>query len=729
MIKLTKNVFHLNTNNTSYIFQITDYGDLEHFYYGEKINFSENYDSMKQKRSMLLVSSLYPDGDVSYGIDDMNFEYSFFGRGDMNEPACLIRNEKDYLSFKYDGYEIFESLPDEMFVAHSIGADSCLKIILKEETSNVFVNLYFAVYENSDVITRWAQVDCQEGKVVVDKIMSAQLDFARNDLKLLTFDGAWSRERYKSERLLTQGKHINDSLSGASSARHNPFVIVAEKNADNHKGECFASNLIYSGNHCEMAEVSPYGNTRFLSGIGQTPFQWELCKGEKFVTPECVLSYSNRGYNGVSQNMHSFVNEHILRGYWKNLKKPVLANSWETMTFDLSDKKIRAFAEKTKEIGADLLVVDDGWFSKRNDDTTSLGDWFVEKDKFPDGLKKTADYVRELGLMFGLWFEPEMISRKSKLFQEHPDWALYQSGRTQIVGRNQYILDLSRQEVQDYIVKCLSDRIDEIGIDYIKWDFNRLFSDLHSEITKPAQLLHSYVIGLYKVMDRLTQKYPKVLFELCASGGTRFDLGMLCFMPVGWVSDNTDVMSRVMIQEGTSYGYPLSVMCNHISDCPNFHTKRVTAVSDRFNTASFGVMGFQYDLLKKTDKELQQIADLVKKYRDVQPIITDGTYYRLIDGFDSNDNSWMVVSKDQENAIVFYFQKLFVPVSTTPRLKLDGLNENFNYSVEDINMVSSGEMLMKNGLILPQNYQGNEQHQNGRMMADFSSVVYKLKRV
>lgn len=726
MIHVKDNVFHLNTQNTSYIFAVTAHGDLQHLYYGEKIQKQADYSAFFERRSMLLVSALYPENDITYGIDAMQFEYSAFGGGDRRENACTVSCGNTLCRFTYAGHTVSDRAPVRENFAQTHDCDGCLCILLQDENAKVQLRLYYQIFESSNVITRYAEVEALENPVTVDSLMSMQLDLPCDGYKCLTFDGAWARERFKHERILTSGKTVCDSQSGASSAWHNPFTLVSSQNADNFKGESYGFNLVYSGNHRTLCEVSPYGGTRILSGISPTGFCFTLQKGESFFAPEAVLTYSADGYNGVSQNMHRFVKQHILKKQWAYSPKPVLLNSWESVYFDVSEEKLCALADRAAEVGAELLVLDDGWFGERNDDTSSLGDWQVNFKKFPNGIRAVADYVHKKGMQLGIWVEPEMVNPNSRLFREHPDWALGTEAGRKVLGRNQYVLDLTVPAVQDFLIQTVCEIVETCGVDYIKWDFNRMLSDFSSPLSPLYEVQHRYICGLYRVLTAITEKHPNVLFELCASGGARFDLGMLCFMPIGWVSDNTDVLSRTLIQEGTSYGYPLSVMCNHISAVPNHQTKRESSEETRYGVASFGVLGLQYDLTKIPKEELAFLKESISEYKEMRAMITDGSFYRLTDTFETNFAAWQLVSADKKTSFVMLFQKLFFPVSQLPKLKLLGLSEKNVYSVTPANIETSGEVLMKHGLPILQNYQGNEQSDCGHSLTDFSAVVYKL---
>lgn len=729
MIAVQDNVFHLNTKNTSYIFRVTDFGDLEHLYYGEKIAFQEDYTAFFQQNSLLLVSTLYPQTDCTYGVDGMCFEYSSAGSGDMRGCAVQAQTESDLCCFKYASHELIKRMKQNPNpTAHT--ADEDLTVILYDAVTKAELHLYYSVFYDCDCITRSASVTVGSGALQLQKLSSFQLDFPYQDLKMLTFNGAWGRERHKQEQVLLLGTTSIHTHGGASSARHSPFVILAEKTADNRRGNAFGFNLIYSGNHSETAECCPYGTTRFLSGIGTEEFCAQLAPQECFFAPEAVLTFSACGYNGISQNMHRFVEKHILPPRWNGKSKPILVNSWEAMYFDITEEKILSLADKAVAIGAELLVVDDGWFGKRNDDTSSLGDWYVSREKFPQGLRRTADKIHQKGLQFGLWFEPEMISVDSELYRAHPDWALGNLDRCPLItGRNQFLLDLTRTDVQNYLITSISECIEDIGIDYIKWDFNRLLSDTKSACAPNGVVMHEYVLGLYRVLREITAQYPDLLLELCASGGNRFDLGMLCFMPVGWVSDNTDVFSRTLIQEGTSYAYPPSVMCNHISVCPNHQTKRITDIESRFAAATFGVMGLQYDLTACDEETLEKLCQCVGAYKEIRSNLRNASFYRLLDGFKGNYSSWLLVSENQKSAYWYVFQKLFSPVQTLPRIRLTGLLSEARYEISEIGLQASGEVFMKNGVILPQNFQGNESSNSMSSFLDFTAKIYKMECV
>jgi alpha-galactosidase len=475
--------------------------------------------------------------------------------------------------------------------------------------------------------------------------------------------------------------------------------MASAVNTSENYGEVYGFNLVYSGNHYESVEKSPYGKVRFLSGINPTSFEWKLAKGESFLTPEAVMTYSSTGYNGMSGQMHDFVSKHILRGPWKDRLRPVLLNSWEASYFKISESKLMRLARKAKQVGIELFVMDDGWFGERNDDTTSLGDWFPDTAKLPGGLKGICDKVRALGLQFGIWVEPEMVSRESGLYLAHPEWAMEIPGKSHSEGRNQMVLDLANVEVQDHIINVMSRVFSSAEISYVKWDMNRNFSDVFSRslpADRQGEVTHRYILGLYRVMKTLTEKFPDILFEGCASGGNRFDLGILSYFPQIWGSDDTDAAVRAEIQTGYSYGYPMSCVTAHVSDCPNHQTLRRTPIETRFNVASFGVLGYECNLVDMSKDDLDAVTAQIAMYKKWREVMQFGRFYRRSSVNDSigapgfscleplpgNDTSWTVVSADKSRAVSMTMQILTHPNAQWGVLRPMGLDEDTKYHIE-----------------------------------------------
>ncbi|HPB42187.1 MAG TPA: alpha-galactosidase, partial [Sphaerochaeta sp.] len=588
--------------------------------------------------------------------------------------------------------------------------------------------------------------------------------------ELITFDGAWGRERYVNRRELKPGIYINDSKKGVSSADHNPAIFLT-----NEENECVGFNLVYSGNHRELVEVSPFGKTRVMTGINPTGFSWTLTSGERFQTPEAVMTYSPHGLEGASQNFHQFINHHIIRGPWKFRERPILINNWEATYFNFTEDKILKLARESAELGIELFVLDDGWFGVRNDDTTSLGDWTVNSKKLPSGLGYISSQIKKMGMLFGLWVEPEMVSIQSELYKNHPDWMIAIPGRTPGVGRNQYILDLTREDVRRYLFETLSKTWKLADVNYIKWDMNRVFSDLYSlnpEMANHGEFLHRYVLGLYELLTKLATEFPAVLFESCASGGNRFDLGMLCFMPQTWTSDNSDALSRLYIQEGTSYAYPLSTMGAHVSSSPNHQTLRRTDLESRFNVAAFGVLGYELDVTSLNRQQKEAIKAQIAFYKAHRSILQYGTFTRIkLANSAANQVVWAVASADRSELLVLFAQKLNQANPGGDILRVHAVDLNATYEVfprqqkidikvfgDLLNMVSpvhiteggiaqetiskalsldsevehyrlSGEQIAFGGIKLNQQFGGTGYDSMTRVLGDFGSRIYLFKRI
>ena len=513
--------------------------------------------------------------------------------------------------------------------------------------------------------------------------MSLMLDMEGVGYKVTTFNGAWAREMNRHDTVVTAGKLVNSSYTGTSSSRANPFVMVTSSNTGEDFGDCYGFNLIYCGNHCETFEVNSFDKSRFVSGINPQSFSWRLEPGESFEAPEAVMTYSADGCNGMSRNMHAFVREHIVRGEWKHKDRPVLLNSWEAAYFNINERKLCELAKAGKAVGVELFVMDDGWFGERNDDRHSLGDWEVNKNKLPNGLKGICDKINALGMDFGIWVEPEMVNTDSRLYREHPEWAVDIPGQEHSEGRNQRMLDLCNPAVQDYIIESMTKVFSSANIAYVKWDMNRIFSDYYSkyllETGRPqGEMAHRYVIGLKRIMKSLTEKFPRILFEGCAAGGNRFDLGILCYFPQIWASDNTDAVCRVSIQEGLSYGYPMSTVSAHVSACPNHQTLRTTPLTTRFNVASFGVCGYECNLVDMKKEDLSEIKEQISIYKRWRHTMQFGTFYRQRTG---NIHQWTVVSPDKDRAVGLIMQELVQPNTQSEHYNAAGLSEDVLYHV------------------------------------------------
>lgn len=693
MIKEFNKQFILSTNNTSYAFGVTKIGHLEHYYYGAKIRIEkeEDFSLLKEKIEFGPGNGLsYNEDNFNTALEINNMEASFVGKSDIREPLIgVVRTDgTTTCDFLYDSFELtkgseeMKTLPGSYDESNEVDH---LKITMVDHVYGMKLELHYLVYEKADVITRRIRIinDTKEN-VKLTRVMSMLMDMAEDDLTMHTFNGAWAREMVRTETRIKAGKHVNSSFTGTSSSRANPFVMFSRPNCGEDQGECFGFNLIYSGNHYEAAEVNSHNKTRISIGINPEHFMYTLMRGDEFESPEAVMTYSGKGFNGMSQNMHYFVREHIVRGEWKYKTRPVLLNSWEANYFDINEHKLTKLGKAAKDVGIEMLVMDDGWFGERDDDTTSLGDWDVNPKKLPNGLKGICDKINKLGLDFGVWVEPEMVNVKSKLYESHPEWTLEVPGKPHSEGRNQRMLDLTNNEVQDFIIEKMTEVFSSANIAYVKWDMNRILSDYYSQNLKPdkqGEMAHRYYIGLYRVMKELTARFPHILFEGCSSGGNRFDLGILCYFPQIWASDNTDAISRIEIQNGYSYGYPMSTVSAHVSACPNHQTLRVTPLDTRFNVAAFGVFGYECNLVDMKSEEIDDIRAQVAVYKQWRETLQWGNFYR---GRFGNLTEWTCVSKDKTKAVGMICQKLVAPNSQYEFYKAKGLDDNKRYHFYNI---------------------------------------------
>ena len=712
MILQNEKLFVLHTKHTTYAFGVLPSGQLEHVYYGRRIHVKE---PLTEESVAALVekhayapgnSNIYSKEYGTYSLEDMRLEMSSYGKSDIREPFIeVVYQDGSYTSdFIYDsctvgkGKEPYETLPGSYDENEEVDH---LCISLKEKVRGLTLELHYYVYEDSDVITRSAKLlNSSEETVQLKRLLSTQLDFDTADFVLSTFHGAWAREMRRVDTPVYAGKHVNSSYAGVTSNRANPFIMLSHADTAEDHGECYACNLIYSGNHYEAVEVNSYNKTRFVAGINPQSFCYVLEAGAVFEAPEAVMTYSNQGFNGMSQNMHAFVREHIVRGEWKKKERPVLLNSWEAAYFNIDERKLLNLAKAGKEAGIELFVMDDGWFGERNDDTSSLGDWDVNLKKLPNGVKGLCEKVNALGLEFGIWVEPEMVNVNSRLYKEHPEWVMDIPGREHSEGRNQRMLDMGRLEVQEFVIEKMSALFSSCNIAYVKWDMNRIASDYFAKdlpAERQGEVAHRYVLGLYRCMKTLTERFPQILFEGCASGGNRFDLGILSYFPQIWASDDTDAVCRSEIQTGYSYGYPMSVVSAHVSACPNHQTLRTTPLETRFQVAAFGVLGYECNFCELSKEELAAIKEQITLYKKWRSVLQYGNFYRGRSGFDAlrangsmgsasvlvsgvgNLTEWTCVSEDKKQAVGFLMQKLAVPNVQFDYYKAKGLEEEREY--------------------------------------------------
>ncbi|MCI8433977.1 MAG: alpha-galactosidase [Lachnospiraceae bacterium] len=701
MITERNGIFVLETEHTSYLFGSTETGHPEHLYYGRKIRIRDDR-ALREKHAFCPGNGIYyDDGHKNFSLEDACLEMSSFGKGDIREPFVeIVYADGSFTSdFLVESFEITETKQEYASLPGSYSEDGRVEhlcVRLRERCHAMVLELHYYVYPECDVIGRSARL-INEGQqsAVVKRLMSTQLDFSGAGYVFTSFTGGWAREMKRTDVRIQAGKHVNSSYAGVSSSRANPFVMLSREHTTEDAGDCFGINLIYSGNHYESAEVSGFGKTRLVAGINPQSFSWNLEPGEAFEAPEAVMTFSHEGFNGMSGQMHRFVREHIVRGTWKRKVRPVLLNSWEASYFHINERKLLNLAKAGKEVGIELFVMDDGWFGERDDDTRSLGDWDVNEKKLPGGLKGICDKVRALGLEFGIWVEPEMVNVESNLYRAHPDWVMDIPGREHSEGRNQRILDLTHSKVQDYLIEEMTKVFSAADISYVKWDMNRIFSDVYSRNRKPeeqGEVFHRYVCGLYRCMKVLTERFPGILFEGCSSGGNRFDLGILCYFPQIWASDNTDALCRAEIQNGYSYGYPMSVVSAHVSSCPNHQTLRNTPLETRFHVAAFGVCGYECNFCDMSREQLQAVKNQIALYKRWRRVLQFGDFYRGRSfagedgGFHSaigmngqNTMEWTCVAPNKKRAVGMLFQKLVVPNDSFAYYQARGLREDTCY--------------------------------------------------
>lgn len=799
MIQSTDRIFILHTAHTTYAFRVMPAGHLEHLYYGRKITIKE---PLTEERIAPLVekhafcpgnSNIYDREHPELSLEDVCLEMSSYGKGDIREPFVeVIHGDGSYTSdFLFDSAKITKGAIPLKTMPSSYdekGEAEHLCVILKDRNYHLTLELHYTVYEDCDVITRSACLkNTGEERIALKRLLSMQLDFASSEFVFTTFNGAWAREMHRNDVTVAAGKHVNSSYTGTSSSRANPFVMLSRPKTSEDAGDCYGFHLVYSGNHYEAVEANSYGKTRFVSGINPQSFSYILTPGEEFETPEAVMAYSNYGFNGMSQCMHAFIREHIVRGEWKNKLRPVLLNSWEAAYFDINERKLLNLAKAGKEVGIELFVMDDGWFGNRSDDTSSLGDWKVNEKKLPGGIAGLCKKINDMGLDFGIWVEPEMVNVDSELYRMHPDWAMDIPGNPHSEGRNQRILDLTRTDVQEYIIAQMSELFASANIAYVKWDMNRNVTDYFSKELPPdrqGEVAHRYVLGLYHCMKTLTERFPKILFEGCASGGNRFDLGILSYFPQIWASDDTDAACRAEIQTGYSYGYPMSTVSAHVSACPNHQTLRTTPLETRFQVAAFGICGYECNLCDMNREELAEIKEQIALYKEWREVLQKGQFYR---GRNSNEKAfapattlmrseyeiteWTCVSPDKKRAVGLVMQNLAIPNTQYEYYRAKGLNpdaeyhfynRDLKYNVKNfgdlVNTVSPvhirqdslahnliakfvkmdgetedciacGDTLMYSGVKLKQSFAGTGYNDQVRYFQDFGSRMYFMEEV
>ena len=702
--------FTLQTKNTTYQMQVDRYGFLLHLYYGKKTDTCMDYLLTYYDRGF--SGNPYDAGeDRTYSMDTLPQEFPCYGNGDFRSTAFAVENTDGSMScdLRYKSHKIFDgkyNLEGLPAVYASEEEAQTLEILMEDPVTGVKVVLLYGVLPAQDIITRSVCVKNESsGKIYLNKIESASLDFLYGDYELLTFYGRHAMERNVQRVPVVHGTQKIGSVRGTSSHQYNPMMILAEKETTEDKGNCYAMSFVYSG--CFQGEVlkDQLNQTRMMLGLQEEAFRYPLETGEMFQAPEVILSYSSEGMNRLSQNLHHCIRQHICRGKYKEEIRPILINSWEAAYFDFTGDTIYELAKAAKEVNIDMLVMDDGWFGKRDDDNSGLGDWFVNEKKLGGTLGNLIKRINDLGVKFGIWIEPEMVSEDSDLYRKHPDWALTVPGRNPVRSRNQLVLDFSRKEVVDEIYDQICKVLDQGNIEYVKWDMNRSLMDVYSATTKDqGRVLHDYVLGLYDFLERLVQRYPNLLIEGCSGGGGRFDAGMMYYTPQIWCSDNTDAIDRLRIQYGTSFGYPVSVVGSHVSAVPNHQTGRKTPLHTRGVVAMSGTFGYELNLMKLSEEEKQEIREQIAEYKSYAPIIQNGLYYRLSDPTTEEICAWEFVhtdEKEQSKVLLNIVMQVIHGNMTVNYVKLQGLEETAVYREEKSGKRYTGAALMYGGMPLP----------------------------
>ena len=767
-----RNLFSLTSKNTTYRMALTETGHLEHLYYGPIIEPFIDLEVVRQRYQFEHGSATSYDQDhKGLMMHQLLLEVPTYGKGDYREPLLHVElpDGSRTIDLKYHSHEIIAEL------AHP-GLPQCRKsetlaIRLLDDATKVAVIAYYSIV--GDVVVRNIAISNQsEHPIILDRALSANLDLPQGRYLLTKLDGAWIRERHQHDVPLTYGTIRFDSKKGVSSADHNPFFVIRETSSGNDHGLCVGMALVYSGNFEANIETQSHDLLRCNIGINSFDFRYPLAPGETFYTPEVILSVSDQGLNGLSQQFHHAINEYLIPTKHKQ-DRPIIINNWEATYFDFNEKKLLAIAKQAHKLGIELFCLDDGWFHERNDDYRSLGDWHVNPRKLRHGLRTFGEKLNRIGLKFGLWVEPEMVNEDSDLFRAHPDWAIGIPGRTASLGRNQRMLDLANPDVQIHLKETLVTLFEDAGVAYVKWDMNRNISDVFSTHLSPAEqgaYHHRYVMGLYDILAHVTSALPDVLFEGCASGGNRFDLGMLYYMPQTWTSDDTDALERMRIQEGTSLLYPLSSISNHVSGDRSHQVFRHTPIESRFNVAAFGVLGYELDVTELTPFEQKAVKAQIAYYKEFRSLLQYGTFSCLRSINEANEAVWMVTNEERTEALVLYFQTLARPNPPIDKIRIPGLSRGtyhiehrkqfinirtfgslvnealpiklhvnstlhnfvanrYMYESETFQTTMTASQLAHVGLQLPHRFTGTGHNDKDMILEDFGSRLYHLKKI
>ncbi len=699
-----KQAFYLTGKNYSYVMYVDRCGNLQNLHYGAKAE--------KADIPYLIDEIGEP---VTCELHDLNFfsherlrcECGAYGRGDYREPTVMIeRGDGGTVSeFRYVRHKIQNGVPALAGLPHAHSGGQTLTVTLRDVCSDIELDLHYTVWDDSDVLARNVTVrNTGKETLALKKAFSFCLDLPDRRYKMLRLHGAWTRERTPEITDMGHGVVRLQSMRGASGFEIHPFTALLENDCTETQGACYGVQLVYSGSFALTAEVNSYGVVRLQGGICDTPFNWEVKAGDAFTTPQALLCYSAQGSGALSRAYAEFIREHIVNPAYAYAPRPIVINNWEATYFDFDNEKLFAIIDEAARLGVDTFVLDDGWFGKRNDASSGLGDWFVNEKKLAGGLKAVIARCKQNGLRFGLWFEPEMVSPDSDLCRAHPDWAIHKEGIDPLVGRKQFVLDFTRKEIVDYIFESMRKILSENDVSYVKWDMNRFITECYSESLPPhrqGEFMHRYILGVYDLAERLVNTFPNVFFEGCASGGGRFDAGMLYYFPQLWTSDNTDGYERARIQWGTSMCYPLSAMSCHVSACPNHQTGRTTPLLTRGAIASLGATGYELDPVRLTEEEKDLCRAQIAAYKKIEELLLRGDLYRLASPFSGSYFCEMVVSKDKRRAYVVGEQIRMLPNAPVEYLRLRGLDENKLYTIVESNKTVSGKTLVHVGIPLP----------------------------
>ena len=711
-ISKDERLFHLETENSSYVFRVLENQQLQHLYYGKRIHVKENYGN--------LASYQTRGFEVSYTADEERIqlsmipnEYAAYGKGDFRHPAYQVQDATGsrITELKYQGYTLSTGKKRLEILPSTFDDDGdrseVLTITLKDDVIGLVVKLNYTVFPKQNVIVRNVEfINEGEDELKLLKAMSLQLDLPDDEFDFIHFSGAWLRERQLYRTALRPGLQSIDSLRYSSSPQNNPFFMLSRKNTTEESGEVYGFNFVYSGNFQNSIEVDHFSTTRVLVGVNPVEFEYLLEPKMSFMTPEAVMSYSAQGMNALSQQLAIFYREHLVNPHFAKRPRPIVLNSWETMYFNLTTDKVLELAKCGQQLGVELFVLDDGWFGHREGDNSSLGDWTTDYRRLPKGISYIADEIHKMGMQFGLWFEPEMISIDSELYRTHPEWMICPPHRKPSIGRHQYVLDFTNQEVIDYLFDAISSIIQETKLEYIKWDYNRHITDAFTATlpaTKQMEFGHRYILGVYQLLERLTKAYPEVLFESCSSGGGRFDLGMMYYAPQAWTSDDTDPIERLKIKHGTSYGYSLSMMSAHVSASPNEQSGRRTNLDTRAAVAYFGVFGYELDVTTLEAAEAEKVKEQIDFYKRYREVFQYGNFYRIRSPFEDDVVDWQVVSSDKSTAILLHTSLISHLNPGYSLVKFCGLDEDKRYTISGMDEEFFGDELMNAGIkIIPE---------------------------